>query len=53
MTWTEWLILGPMLCNLVAATGYGTRGEWGFALAYLAYATANGALMWAAVAGRG
>ena len=42
VTWTEWLLVAPAACYVAATCGYAARGEWGFALAYLAYATADG-----------
>lgn len=53
LTWTEWLLLVPALAYVTAGTGYAARGEWGFAVAYWAYALANGGLIAAALAGRG
>ena len=52
MTTAEWVLLGPAACYTGAAILYGARGEWGWAIAYLAYATANVGLISAAVAGR-
>lgn len=52
MTWLEALPAITGCIYAIAGVGYGLRGEYGFSLAYAAYAVANVGIIWATVAGR-
>jgi len=49
MTWTEWLLIVPAICYIIAGVGYAAKGNWGFAVTYMAYATAIGGMILAAI----